>query len=450
MAPHIRAVEEGYVKLDRNKNAAKSLRNKKMKFRCRRCFCSPYTMATAIIVCWVIWFVLWIYAISDVEKHGELVTLPMEVANRRGAFCLDGSPPGYYIRKAGEEDEKSWVIILEGGDWCWNVTDCYERSLTTLGSTTYGPDKVDFNGILSNDRLVNPDFYNWNAVLIKYCDGGSFSGNLSFPVNYKNKNLYLRGIRILDTVMKHLKDTEGLDSATRVIFGGASSGGLAVFAHSDHVRNMFDPSVKFHALADGGFLPMIRNTSNYQNFMVSLQRVYNLHQVLTGSLNKACLASKVQSEAQWQCFFPEFVYPHIKSKIFILDSMHNAWSLWYILNTRCHPSKCKAEQANINRYQSEFINLISPVQASKKDGMYVTSCFVEDQSQCDHKWNKAVFNDQSPQEAFHDWYFAANVNPHARQIDCQDKYDCNAQCDWSTYAYDKITREYEKKDFFVV
>ncbi|XP_033102667.1 pectin acetylesterase 8-like [Anneissia japonica] len=450
MGPHIRAVEEGYVKLDKNKSVSKAIRNKKMKIRCRKCFCSPCTVALLIVFCWIIWFLLWIYAIDDAEKYGKLVTLSMEVSNRRGAFCLDGSPPGYYIRKAGEGSESSWVIFLEGGDWCWNVTDCYDRSHTTLGSTAFGPEKVEFNGILSNDRISNPDFYNWNAVMIKYCDGGSFSGNLSFPVSFKNKNIYLRGIRILDTVMKHLKESEGLDSATEVIFGGTASGGLAVFAHADHIRQKFDPSVKFHALADGGYLPMIRNSSNYQNFMVSLQRVYNLHQVLTGSLNKACLASKAQSEAMWQCFFPEFVYPHIQSKIFVLDSMYNSWAMWYILNMRCHPSKCKSEQANLNRYQSEFLHLLSPIEASKKDGMYVTSCFVESQASEDTLWNKNVFDDQSPQQAFHKWYFSSAKSVQSKHIDCQDKFNCNPQCDWSTYAFNKIERKYKKKDFFVM
>lgn len=32
------------------------------------------------------------------DTDGELVLLPVEFAASRGAFCLDGSPPGYYIR----------------------------------------------------------------------------------------------------------------------------------------------------------------------------------------------------------------------------------------------------------------------------------------------------------------------------------------------------------------
>ena len=36
------------------------------------------------------------HAASDTD--GELVVLPEKFASKRGAHCLDGSPPGYYIR----------------------------------------------------------------------------------------------------------------------------------------------------------------------------------------------------------------------------------------------------------------------------------------------------------------------------------------------------------------
>jgi hypothetical protein len=35
---------------------------------------------------------------SDSDTDGELVVLPEKFAFTRGAYCLDGSSPGYYIR----------------------------------------------------------------------------------------------------------------------------------------------------------------------------------------------------------------------------------------------------------------------------------------------------------------------------------------------------------------
>ena len=37
---------------------------------------------------------------------------------------------------------------------------------------------MTFSGFLSSNPEVNPDFYNWNVVFIKYCDGASFAGNV--------------------------------------------------------------------------------------------------------------------------------------------------------------------------------------------------------------------------------------------------------------------------------
>ena len=95
----------------------------------------------------------------------------------QGARCLDGSPPGYYMRPGSGEGANKWILHLMGGAWCATTVDCYKRSFTELGSTTPWNMSPEFAGILSSDKSVNPDFYNWNAVFVIYCDGGSFAGD---------------------------------------------------------------------------------------------------------------------------------------------------------------------------------------------------------------------------------------------------------------------------------
>ena len=46
--------------------------------------------------------------------------------------------------------------------------------------------------------------YNWNKVLLRYCDGGSFSGNLDAPIVYNNAKLYFRGHHILKGMQQDL------------------------------------------------------------------------------------------------------------------------------------------------------------------------------------------------------------------------------------------------------
>ena len=93
-------------------------------------------------------------------------------------MCLDGSPPGYYFRPGTGTGANKWMLHLMGGAWCTNSADCYTRSTTVLGSSTQWPESAELFGFYSDNLTVNPDFYNWNAAFLVYCDGGSFAGDV--------------------------------------------------------------------------------------------------------------------------------------------------------------------------------------------------------------------------------------------------------------------------------
>lgn len=72
-----------------------------------------------------------------------------------------------------------WIIHMEGGGWCYDEDGCVQRSKTRLGSSKEWPGSIEFAlGFLSDSKLLNPDFYDWNIVFVAYCDGASFSGNV--------------------------------------------------------------------------------------------------------------------------------------------------------------------------------------------------------------------------------------------------------------------------------
>nr|GEW52596.1 pectin acetylesterase 8 [Tanacetum cinerariifolium] len=58
-----------------------------------------------------------------------------------------------------------------------------------LGSSKLMPE-LYFSGILSNQEDQNPYFHNWNRVIMRYCDGSSFTGDVE-KVDSTN-NLYFR------------------------------------------------------------------------------------------------------------------------------------------------------------------------------------------------------------------------------------------------------------------
>ncbi|XP_022859720.1 pectin acetylesterase 8-like, partial [Olea europaea var. sylvestris] len=139
------------------------------------------------------------------------------------AVCLDGSPPAYHFDRGSGAGINNWLFHIEGGGWCNNVTSCLRRKSTQLGSSKYMVKNLAFSGILGNRGQFNPDFYNWNRVKIRYCDGSSFTGDVEAvnPVT----NLHFRGARIFLAVIEDLL-AKGMKNAENAILSGCSAGGI--------------------------------------------------------------------------------------------------------------------------------------------------------------------------------------------------------------------------------
>ena len=114
--------------------------------------------------------------LPDRAASGYIRFLPQDSP----AKCLDGSSPAYYFRHGSGSGINKWIVLFEGGGWCYDLEQCYLRSKTVLGSSKSYPhsipkDKMDF--YISENENTNPQMFNWNTVLVKYCDGGSYAGD---------------------------------------------------------------------------------------------------------------------------------------------------------------------------------------------------------------------------------------------------------------------------------
>ncbi|PWZ20999.1 hypothetical protein Zm00014a_022791 [Zea mays] len=167
------------------------------------------------------------WALALVAADGFLVDITyVESAVAKGAVCLDGSAPAYHLARGSGSGENSWLVHFEGGGWCNNVTTCLQRKRTRLGSSKEMATQIAFSGILSDTPDDNPasnaeflckpwkpDFYNWNKVKVRYCDGSSFTGDVE-EVDPATK-LHYRGARIWQAVMDDLL-AKGMDKAENV------------------------------------------------------------------------------------------------------------------------------------------------------------------------------------------------------------------------------------------
>ncbi|XP_057846403.2 pectin acetylesterase 8 isoform X2 [Cryptomeria japonica] len=355
----------------------------------------------------------------------------VEAAASKGAFCLDGTLPGYHLDQGFGSGSNSWLIHLEGGGWCNNLASCSMRKRTHLGSSLHMEKQIVFSGILSNKPFENPDFYNWNRVKVRYCDGASYSGDVE-DVNQEYK-IFFRGQRIWKAVMEDLL-AKGMDKANQGLLSGCSAGGLASFLHCDNFRELLPQQAQVKCLGDGGFFVHKKDISgagrieSFYNEVVTMQGV-NKH------LPKLCTS---QMDPR-RCIFPQYFLHHIGTPFFILNPAYDYWQIQNILAPdiadpqglwqKCKQnikSCTKTQLSTLQDFRIEMLNAMKEFKGSKTQGMFINSCFIHCQSEMQQTW----FSQDSPRlhnktiaEAVGDWYFDRTPRQY---IDCA--YPCDSTC----------------------
>ncbi|KAF2309729.1 hypothetical protein GH714_004821 [Hevea brasiliensis] len=350
-------------------------------------------------------------------------------AESKGAVCLDGTLPGYHLHRGSGSGQNSWLIQLEGGGWCDTIRNCVYRKTTRRGSSKFMEKQIPFSGILSNKAEENPDFFNWNRVKLRYCDGASFSGDS------KNEaaQLYFRGQRIWSAAMEKLM-AEGMQNATQALLSGCSAGGLASIIHCDEFRNLFPQSTKVKCLSDAGlFLDVIDVSGNrtlwkmYEG-VVSLQEVQkNLASTCTSHLDPT------------SCFFPQNLIANIRTPLFILNAAYDAWQLQASIAPKSADpqgswNECKQNNAEctsvqiqiLQGFRNQMLEAINVFSMSTQNGLFINSCFAHCQSETQDTWfadDSPLLNNKRIAQSVGDWYFD---QVDVKAIDCA--YPCDNTC----------------------
>ncbi|KAM3355429.1 hypothetical protein ACQJBY_025919 [Aegilops geniculata] len=324
--------------------------------------------------------------------------------------------------------------IKKGGGWCSTVKECSDSRLSTKGSSNFmKPIRFMGNGILGGDQLQNPDFYNWNKVYVRYCDGASFSGDAEAQAQ-DGTTLYFRGLRIYEAVMDELME-KGLANATQALFTGCSAGALSMMLHCDDFRARFAQEVSVKCFADAGFFLDEKDISGKRSLWSLYNRVIHLQNVRK-VLPKDCLANKEPTE----CFFPAELIKSIRTPMFILNPSYDSWQIWNVLvPDSSAPDKswlsCKENIRNCNSTQVEvldglrnkMVNDLKVVEDKEDWGMFIDSCFTHCQSLSGVSWHSPTsprLENKTIAEAVGEWHSGRSQG--AKEIDC--KYQCNPTC----------------------
>nr|DAD36400.1 TPA_asm: hypothetical protein HUJ06_007041 [Nelumbo nucifera] len=384
-----------------------------------------YTRSAALLY-------LLICTLITMKANGFFVGITyVENSIAKGAVCLDGSPPAYHMDKGFGSGINNWLVHLEGGGWCSNVTICLAHKDTRHGSSKKMAKQIAFSGILSNKENFNPDFYNWNKIKVRYCDGSSFTGDVEAidPAN----NLYLRGERVWQAVMEDLLE-KGMKNAKYALLSGCSSGGLAAILHCDRFRELLPVDAKVKCLSDAGYFINAKDVSGKDHIQAIYNDVVTTHQSAK-NLPVSCTSRTEPS----LCFFPQNVVQDMYTQLFILNAAYDSWQIKNTLapgvaDPHGHWHYCKLDIKNCSSsqlqtmqgFRSEFLNSVGELMSSSMKGMFINSCYAHCQSEVQETWLRAdspVLDKTPIAKAVGDWY---NDRSDFKKIDCP--YPCDGSC----------------------
>lgn len=359
------------------------------------------------------------------------------------AKCLDGSAPGFYFAPGIGSGADNWLIHTQGGGWCVSDVDCANRAKSPLGSSSaWAPSGCDgsatdkaapvcyadggVNGMLSDSNATNPLLFNWNKVFINYCDGGSFAGARIDPVIIPDHNttaIYYRGRYILDGVYAELFKL-GLNRAATVVIKGCSAGGLAVFLHLDYLAakiRAVSPTTRVVGAPGAGFFLGEAPPYSGSGYLANYQWSFDAHNVSAridgfSSTNDACLAAHVPTNDTWRCFIAPELLPHIRTPLFVSNSLSDSWQGDNIMGLGCSPTKAGACDAAAVTYLGNFrmmmLDLLRPIMTpGTPHGGFLQGCYVHVVEGGLQGWTAVKIDGRSQAETFAAWLLRTGGKP---------------------------------------
>eukprot|EP00058_Branchiostoma_floridae_P027136 XP_002612627.1 hypothetical protein BRAFLDRAFT_122153 [Branchiostoma floridae] len=305
----------------------------------------------------------------------KLRLLPKNTANRTGAFCLDGSVPGYYFQPGVGDALRSWVIYLPGGEACFTLDTCRKRAVQTkglgAGTTRKQANTTKGHGLRSTNKTINPDFWDWNMVEVVYCDGFFFS-----------------------------------------------AGAAAVLRHASWVRHKLPETVNFKIFVASAALPMLPNVRTGTYFKeTTLVPAIRMHHAAR-SAPEACLREADPSGLTMKCHEPFNLLRYQEADLFVAGYVYDAWLLDNILEARCTPKTCKgaSEQVGLKNVSLEISETL-PSLLKPQDGLYMVNCKKHFIITDHNTWSAGVLLEgMTAAKAFTDW-FHGRGNNH-KHMDC--------------------------------
>ena len=310
------------------------------------------------------------------------------------------------------------------------MSDCFARTQPDYAGGGLGSSKYWDSWSWAWD--FGPDFGDWGALYLPYCDGGGFTGLGDKPTPYNSTvDLYFRGAANLRAALTDFAARFSVINPSEIVVTGGSAGGLSTTLHVDFIGS-FLGAQSIVGVPQCGWFPywdepcagptntnslMCNATGDFLN-MVALQNS-------TGALSADCKAAQ-GTENEWRCFMAATVTPYVKAPLFIWQSKFDHFQLSAFLSVDCSfeqvynppwspaPVCSPNNTADIFAYGAYFMSQLQPLIAAPGPhrALYLTSCVLHgmDYNYLTVGDNAAGEGGTTPSVAFNMWYRAI-MNP---------------------------------------
>ena len=292
----------------------------------------------------------------------EIEYIPIvELDDSYNAKCLDGSNYRFNFLEGKGEGKKKFFFYLEGGGWCGQETlgdnfikSCFERANSSLGS------KIGFFGSLVISRLVrllsskekyNPNFYNWNKIFVRYCDGSSFISDRIYEQN--GSKIYMYGKNNLLGVLNYLKLNNNFTDADSVILSGFSAGSFATLIYANYIDTLTTKKNNTYIISDSGFFYDLDEKVLKINKLVQKAYEYSTnHSDIKKLFKYYCDRYLIETEP-WKCLSGEYFVYNINIPILSFQNVYDSWITRVINGNDCWYNKNYIQ--NCSKQQMEKI-----------------------------------------------------------------------------------------------
>ncbi|KAK9077771.1 hypothetical protein SSX86_006109 [Deinandra increscens subsp. villosa] len=284
--------------------------------------------------------------------------------------------------------------------------------------------------IIGSAVVKGAEFYNWNRVYMRYCDGSSFTGDVEEVDQVYANGLYFRGARVFNAIVEELMSI-GMKDAQNALLSGCSAGGLAAILNCDKFRGYFSSSTRVKCVPDAGYFGHVKDLSGEYQFEQYYDKVVTLHGSAK-NLPSGCTSNMKPG----LCFYPQYAMPYVKTPVFVVNSAYDVWQVFNILasnetdpngefnNCKMDLDECSATQLKrLEDFRMEFLGAVSAVANSSTNGMFINTCYTH--CETDHPiWFEnptSKLDDKTMAEAVNDWFYdkakfqkidTENVDPH--------------------------------------